>query len=863
MNIKTYGSISITKVEDGRQYFTWIKYADDEYGTNISDSSDNKSYMGIAYNKTTEEESNNPNDYTWTLIRGANGNDGISVTSTTIQYCLSSSNSQEPETGWTDNFNDIWNVFSDNYYVWRREKTVYSDGNVVYSNPRVDSASRVVASWCTDADKTLINGGKIATNSITVNQLSANSVTTYQLTTDAIQSRNYVQNSQGSFLNLADGSFDSKNFRIDNSGNVTVDGKITASSGSIAGFDIGAGKSYSSYGNALSKRITGSDGLSYEVGLKAAGGETDLAFYVKQSSDNWASSSNVFYVNNQGKLRAKNVQIEGGTIEVGSKFKVTSAGVLSATDGDFTGKITATSGTIAGFDIGLGKSYSSYGNALSKRITSDDGKTSYEIGMKASGGETDLAFYVKSSTDNWTNSSNVFYVNNQGLMMATNGDFSGKITSSSGDIAGWKITNGKIYKPYNAKTDTRTAVMQAIDGDSNNVYVFAAGGKSDSSYADCPFRVSKTGTLYANDLRLPYGARISFTNSQTESDSSWVRGISFGELEVDSTKYTGFHFGYGSETTYLWGGSVKANNDIVLNQSKYLKCGSNNIIGVANNGHTDVYSTSKEQIRLFCGDVKVAGIGYVDTNPNKVPALYLAAETEQYIRAVTGGKDVHIVGATPSNNILLGDQNQPGDTNIYTNASKSINFYVGSSGTASNLKCYVNSNGLTVGNGNIVAAGNITTDSNIIAAGNIRLSTSGSQLNGTNSSGESQRLVTLGTLSNNYGSHFGHSNCATYFYGSAFSFNNDVTLDTINGFRVPEIQYGSVSITPSAANTPTSYILTFPKKFSGVPRMIVSAHTSAVEKVSVTTASSSTTGYEIWLTRTNTKETTVNWVAIY
>ena len=33
---------------------------------------------------------------------------------------------------------------------------------------------------------------------------------------------------------------------------------------------------------------------------------------------------------------------------------------------------------------------------------------------------------------------------------------------------------------------------------SNTTYVFAAGGKSHSSYADCPFRVTKDGKVYAS-----------------------------------------------------------------------------------------------------------------------------------------------------------------------------------------------------------------------------------------------------------------------------------------------------------------------------------------------------------------------------
>ena len=62
--------------KDGVTTYTWIKYADDENGNGISNDPTNKSYIGFAYNKTTNIESNSPSDYTWSLIKGADGADG-------------------------------------------------------------------------------------------------------------------------------------------------------------------------------------------------------------------------------------------------------------------------------------------------------------------------------------------------------------------------------------------------------------------------------------------------------------------------------------------------------------------------------------------------------------------------------------------------------------------------------------------------------------------------------------------------------------------------------------------------------------------------------------------------------------------
>ena len=71
-----YYEITITDVmdgEDGRDgttYYTWFKFADDEYGNGMSSSPDGKEYLGIAYNKVTPVMSNNPEDYQWARITG-------------------------------------------------------------------------------------------------------------------------------------------------------------------------------------------------------------------------------------------------------------------------------------------------------------------------------------------------------------------------------------------------------------------------------------------------------------------------------------------------------------------------------------------------------------------------------------------------------------------------------------------------------------------------------------------------------------------------------------------------------------------------------------------------------------------------
>lgn len=59
--------------------YMWVKYAQDKTGTGLTDDPTNAIYIGIAYNKTEEHESENPNDYTWTKIKGNDGEAAYTV----------------------------------------------------------------------------------------------------------------------------------------------------------------------------------------------------------------------------------------------------------------------------------------------------------------------------------------------------------------------------------------------------------------------------------------------------------------------------------------------------------------------------------------------------------------------------------------------------------------------------------------------------------------------------------------------------------------------------------------------------------------------------------------------------------------
>lgn len=65
------------EIAQSRVFYTWIAYADDENGTNITTDSTGKEYIGIAANRTEEEvDISDPSVFTWSKIKGEDGEPG-------------------------------------------------------------------------------------------------------------------------------------------------------------------------------------------------------------------------------------------------------------------------------------------------------------------------------------------------------------------------------------------------------------------------------------------------------------------------------------------------------------------------------------------------------------------------------------------------------------------------------------------------------------------------------------------------------------------------------------------------------------------------------------------------------------------
>lgn len=119
---------------DGKTYYTWVRYADDASGNGMSDSPNGKYYIGFAYNKEVPTESSNPTDYQWSKYKGDDGQDGVGIESITKYYLAS-----EKSTGITISSSG-WSTTKQDMtdvkkYLWSYEVYAYTNGTSTKTTP--------------------------------------------------------------------------------------------------------------------------------------------------------------------------------------------------------------------------------------------------------------------------------------------------------------------------------------------------------------------------------------------------------------------------------------------------------------------------------------------------------------------------------------------------------------------------------------------------------------------------------------------------------------------------------------------------------------------------------------------------------
>lgn len=274
--------------------------------------------------------------------------------------------------------------------------------------------------------------------------------------------------------------------------NVYLNGTIISNSGQLGGFKIGANNLSNgtwgtdksvlmSIGTTENKEIGGSSAISgwcFTAGSK---------FGVTTSGDLYASNANISGTINASKGMIGRFNITDTYLITGSGDTCTGMGENQAfwagsNDSDnapfhvgYDGSIYSIKGLVGGWNIENGKLYAGDGSednpVAVMQMPQKNNLWTFAVGGKSHSNYSDCPFRVSKD---------------------------GKMRASWANLAGWTITDGKIYSGDPANSGEKVSVMQIPTA--NTTWTFATGGTSHTNYSDCPFRVNKDGHVFGTEV---------------------------------------------------------------------------------------------------------------------------------------------------------------------------------------------------------------------------------------------------------------------------------------------------------------------------------------------------------------------------
>lgn len=382
-----------------------------------------------------------------------------------------------------------------------------------------------------------------------------------KITADALQSNNYVapgHNSvyaqAGTFYNLSDGSITSKNFVVDQYGNVNLKGTVYATGGSFTGDIVANSLTLGSNVTIPEGNVAGSSSyIKKDVTLG----------YISQGSNGFQVSSN-------GLLKASNAIIYGTVYASSGSF----SGTVYASSGSFTGTVNANAGIIGGCTISgnrlqvpsaniTGQLTSSqiasnsitsdkiYSGAITTAKLSTDAIKSqnYSAPGYYDDGYAQQGSYLNLSNGSFTSKNlvidNYGNLKLKGNVTATSGSFTGSVYADSGVIGGCSIQNGTLKVPAANITGTLSA-NQIIVGYNT------LQSKLDSMATDI-LNAAKTATNY---ITMDYnGVMVSDTSQGSYGSNVLIASdgvnIRNGTTTVASFKANEIELGKGNKNSVI------------------------------------------------------------------------------------------------------------------------------------------------------------------------------------------------------------------------------------------------------------------------------------------------------------------------
>lgn len=354
----------------------------------------------------------------------------------------------------------------------------------------------------------------------------------------------YASNGKIGGLTLASNSIKSSNGNF----SVTSGGKLTATDATITGNITATSGSFT--GAITATSLTLGSGVS--IGASKVSGLSSVATSGDYNDlDNKPEIPNVtYYIRKDGTVGAE--PSEGST-----GFKVSSNGLLQASNAIIYGKIVASSGKIGGFEISthLDNSDHAYENTLYVQTTDGSGNT-YQSGIRGNTSNNDpsgAAFYVRKKTSNmtsWADAEYPFVVRKNGRMLCTDitiGDSLNMLMQDDYNDESKKvkaISTDSISTKFGYISGNTSAYMAAWkDGTNKGVLSFHVSGAQ-------ALNIQKQGSgLNSYFAFYPSGTTVNLGLKNDRFSTLYIDTVTFSDgTSMTTAKTSGDASSYGSLT---------------------------------------------------------------------------------------------------------------------------------------------------------------------------------------------------------------------------------------------------------------------------------------------------------------------------
>lgn len=468
------------------------------------------------------------------------------------------------------------------------------------------------------------------------------------------------------------------NFTVDKYGRVyavsgTFSGNINADSGYIGGWTISGDSLVGRNGYATINPTNLKYGDNFTV--DASGYLT--ASNASISGEINASSGTIggFTINDDS-LSGNGIEISPNQLKYGDDFTVTSDGILTAVDGNFSGTINALSGTIGGFKIASvapDNTDHAYTNTLYTQTVTSNGDI-YQAGIKGestTNAITEAAFYIrKKSSDatTWTNSDIPFYVRKNGQTFCRDLTIGNTLYMNQDNV----LTNSDtLLKTSIIEFYNNSLLVGLVDEDpfagiaiSNDNVSFGLGVNTIN--LKCLSSANDVYTLYPS-----VNGNMSLGTSDNHYRTLYVDKIVLGDNN-------------GITTWPKDSGSEENNTPTTLNEIN-LRVGSDSY-GI--NENYKLYSPNNTNIVVTCSTIGAANSNhthsnYISKNGDSVNSTLIMANNYGYNCKDKSGTEQTMMYINTSDNAMFGNNNLRtiirGSTIQLGNTNTNVVLYKGSS----------------------------------------------------------------------------------------------------------------------------------------------------------------------------------------